>query len=152
MRANRTSWDGTSHSCWQQYFSSACLLSFQNPFPWGHFVLSCYFWKIFSQPVFNIYLTGWPAGWREENIIYYGTVGGCVPFLQIRWWRHYYSRWRNISPSFITQSHSSLRPGPFWTCIWRRIGGRVQGCPIDGGIRGAWTWRLCGRRLRGNNG
>ena len=95
--------------------------------------------------------TRWPADWQDNNLGEVGTVGGFTPRWMKRWWRRYYRRWRTKSPATRTQSHSSLQPGPLWTCVWRWSGVLGQGWPSSGGNRTAWTWTGCRRRIRRRN-
>ena len=61
-------------------------------------------------------------------------------------------RWIPMSPSAITRSHLFLQPNPLWTCVWRRRGGRVQGCPSGDGNRMGCKFRGCGQKLGSRNG
>ena len=87
----------------------------------------------------------------EENLREDGAVDGCIPLWRTRWKRQDYRRWRLMPTSDRTQSHSSLRPGPLWTYVWKRRRGQGQGCPSSGGSRTAWTWRGCGHRIGRRN-
>ena len=128
------------------------------PGPWDRFT-----WRWFSQSCFTgrrrgswhpklggfwvESTAGWPAGWRGDNLIEDGTLDGYIPWWRILWWRRYCRRWRPTYPAARTKSYSLLRPGPLWTCVWRRRGGRVQGWLIGGGSSMYWMWRGWRRQL-----
>ena len=88
--------------------------------------------------------------WRQPWI---GRDGVWVyPCWRTQWWRPELRRWRPTFPVARTRSHSLLRPGQLWTCVWQWSGGRGQGWPISGGSRMDWMWMKCGWWIGKRNG
>ena len=67
-------------------------------------------------------------------------------------WIQVCRRWRHTFPAARTQLHSTFRPGPLWTFVWRRSNTRGQGCLSGGGGKRSFTSRRKVRQLWGWNG
>ena len=101
----------------------------QTIFTWWWFSWSCFTgrrrgsWHCALGRFWADSTTRWTAIWRGGNIREELMECGSIPrwrtLLQMQDCR----RWRPTSTAARTHSHILLRPGPLFTCTWRRIGG-----------------------------